>query len=40
MKYSKNALLVKQAKEAVEGMALAEFEMKFTRTFDAGAKGA
>jgi DMSO reductase family type II enzyme chaperone len=34
---AKNAHLVKQAKDAVEGMALAEFEMNFTRTFDAGA---
>jgi DMSO reductase family type II enzyme chaperone len=32
-----NALLVRQAKDAVEGMPLAEFEMEYTRTFDAGA---
>jgi DMSO reductase family type II enzyme chaperone len=34
---AKNAHLLKQAKDAVEGMDLAEFEMNFTRTFDAGA---
>jgi DMSO reductase family type II enzyme chaperone len=34
---AKNAHLVKEAKDAVEGMALAEFEMNFTRTFDTGA---
>lgn len=32
-----NTLLVKQTKDAVEGLALAEFEMKFTRTFDVGS---
>jgi len=34
---AKHALLIKQAKDAVEGMALAEFETEFTRTFDTGA---
>jgi len=34
---AKNAHLVKQAKDVVEGITLAEFEMNFTRTFDAGA---
>jgi DMSO reductase family type II enzyme chaperone len=34
---AKTALLVKQAKDAVVGMALAEFEMKFIRTFDVGS---
>jgi DMSO reductase family type II enzyme chaperone len=34
---AKNEHLIKQAKDAIEGMDLAEFEMNFTRTFDAGA---
>ncbi|MGB8217772.1 MAG: molecular chaperone TorD family protein [Candidatus Methanoperedens sp.] len=34
---AKNEHLVKQAKDAVGGMSLAEFEMNFTRTFDTGA---
>lgn len=34
---AKTALLVKQAKDALVGMGLAEFNMKFSRTFDVGS---